>query len=166
MSKGCHKQSRNTQHHKTRSKHARIDISADRYNTYDLDQVESYREPDIAVCRTELPKFGVLDSYSVAVFVRLTINGTSKSENGLSLTKDRTENHNLGGGLGETKREESFLTNTRHVFSRHCGEVVLKVEDVISGKHEINVLTDSEPYDVEMQDLKGKKDSMSSYCIV
>ena len=155
MTKGQHKLSKNIQNHRTQAKCPRTEFSANRFSSEDVDQIEGYSEPDVAICRTELPKFGVLDSYSVAVFVAWTRNDTSKSENSADAVRDTTENHNGNGDSGDRNVEGNSQTNTEHVFSRHCGEVTLRVDDVISGKYEINVFTDSDPYDVEMQDLTG-----------
>ena len=155
VSKGRHQLSKKAHPHRTHAKYPRTEFSANGSSSKDSDQVQGYSEPDVAVCRTELPKFGVLDSYSVAVFVTWTRNDTSKSENSANAVRDTSENHNDNGDSGDRNVEGNSPTNTEHVFSRHCGEVTLRVEDVISGKYVINVFTDSDPYDVEMQDLKG-----------
>ena len=156
FSKERHKQSKAAKPHSSQAKYPRTEVSSSRFSSKDSDQAKGYSDPDIAVCKTDLPNFGVSNSYSVAVFVRWTRNDVSKSENDNSAPRERTEIHTSNSASGDIIVGRKSQTNSGHVFSRHCGDVVLKAEDVISGKYEISVFTDSDPYDVEMQDLKGE----------
>ena len=142
--------------HRNQAKYPRIEVSSSRFSSKDLDHAKGYSEPDITVCKTDLPNFGVSNSYSAAVFARWTRNDVSKSENDNSAPRERTEIHTSNSASGDIIVGRKSQTNSGHVFSRHCGDIVLKAEDVISGKYEINVFTHSDPYDVEMQDLKGE----------